>query len=112
MVVKALYRLPLLRSLAIIVEYLLEDESLRTTRGSEKLSHLRGLRELKLAGKDMIRRTDGIWDEVDINHPAAVGPWLRFMVMRPKQPGYEKDLEFHLEASGGVFTPSCIIHAS
>ncbi|KAL8742402.1 MAG: hypothetical protein Q9184_008263, partial [Pyrenodesmia sp. 2 TL-2023] len=110
-VVKALYRLPLLRSLAVIIEYLPEDKSLRTTKGSEKLSYLRGLRELKLAGKDLIERVDGTWEEVDINHPAAVGPWLRSMVMRSKPPGHEKDLEFHLEASGGLFTGSYVIHS-
>ncbi|KAL8921332.1 MAG: hypothetical protein Q9208_005764 [Pyrenodesmia sp. 3 TL-2023] len=114
--VKALYRLPRLRRLALIISFWpnsrpwrLRNKPLATMKGMAELSHLRELEEVNLAGKDFIRRVDGEWNEVDINHPAAVGPWLRFMLMRPKQPGYEKDLEFHMEALGGMSTWSHIV---
>ncbi len=108
-IVKALYRLPRLRNLSLLVSFWPDDrpwrmrkKSLSKTRGFEELSHLRGLKKVELPGKDMIKRADRGWEEIDINHPAAIGPRLRFLLMLPKPPGYEEDMKFHMEALGGL----------
>ncbi len=114
-IMKALYRLPRLRNLSLIVNFWPDDrpwrmrnKSLSKTRGFEELSHLRGLKKVELAGKDLIRRAGGRWEEIDINDPAAIGPRLRFMLMLPKPPGYEEDMKFHMEALGGLYAVFCV----
>lgn len=114
-IVKALYRLPGLAKLSLIVSFLpgnrpgrLRNRPLSNIRGVEELSHLRGMTKVELAGKDLIRRASGGWKAADINHPAAIGPFLRFMLMRPKPPGYEEDLKFHMAALGGLYALSYV----
>ncbi|KAL8703812.1 MAG: hypothetical protein Q9225_008108 [Loekoesia sp. 1 TL-2023] len=114
--VKTLCRLPLLQKLSVIIDFgryrLVSDDSLKNVEGIPELSRMRGLSELKMAGRDRVRRydivedygiSDSIWNDVEegddpewkavsVWHPRAVGPWLRDLVTQPKPATYEADM--------------------
>ncbi|KAL8658545.1 MAG: hypothetical protein Q9226_000920 [Calogaya cf. arnoldii] len=86
--IRALQRMPALEKLAIVIHYneaiLNRGGNLRAARGMTQLSELRGIKELKLVGTDRKRDAEGNWQDIDVMDSAAVGPWLREQVTRPK----------------------------
>ncbi len=87
--VLVLPRMPALENLAIDFDYkgelLRRTWRLKSARGMAELSKLRGIKTLKLVGKDRIKDRTGRWQEVDVERSGAVGPWLRRRVTKPKR---------------------------
>ena len=83
-----LERMSALEILAITIDlnnvHLNREGNLKSARGMNQLRKLRGIKELKLVGTDRKRNGDGLWEYIDVEHPDAVGPWLRAQVTQPK----------------------------
>ncbi|KAL8925853.1 MAG: hypothetical protein Q9172_002057 [Xanthocarpia lactea] len=86
---RALPHMPALEKLAIYFDpdgpFFSRTRDVKTTRGMAALSKLRGIKTLKLVGTDRIKDSTGRWQEVDVEHSDAVGPWLREKVTKPKR---------------------------
>ncbi|KAI4249348.1 MAG: hypothetical protein L6R42_009036, partial [Xanthoria sp. 1 TBL-2021] len=86
--VHVLLRMPALEKLQIEINYssahLNRAGNLKAARGMTQLCELRGIKELKLVGLDRMRGDNGDWQDIDVEHPNAVGPWLRAQVTKPK----------------------------
>ncbi|KAL8913575.1 MAG: hypothetical protein Q9171_001659 [Xanthocarpia ochracea] len=87
--VLALPRMPALENLAIDFdhngEFLNRTGRLKSARGMATLSNLRGIKTLKLVGTDRMKDSTGRWQDIDVEHSDAVGPWLREQVTKPKR---------------------------
>lgn len=83
-----LQRMPALENLAISIDIsnvrLNRKDNLKSARGMTQLRKLRGIKELTLVGTDRKQNDDGGWEYIDVEHPDAVGPWLRAQVTQPK----------------------------
>ncbi|KAL8895728.1 MAG: hypothetical protein Q9192_003472 [Flavoplaca navasiana] len=83
-----LERMPALEILAIIIHFnnvhLNREGNLKSARGMNQLRKLRGIKELKLVGTDRKNNGDGFWEYIDVEHPDAVGAWLRVQVTQTR----------------------------
>ncbi|KAI4279825.1 MAG: hypothetical protein L6R38_004942 [Xanthoria sp. 2 TBL-2021] len=86
--VRVLLQMPALENLEIEINYssahLNRAGNLKAARGMTQLCELRGIKELKLVGMDRMRDDNGDWRVIRVEHPDAVGPWLRKQVTKPK----------------------------